>query len=232
MSRFVSWREECAFHEAGHAVMAVLHNRILGEVSIDPSTERGTVGHVEHYLTENRVEKTRRSRSGREGFVMAEIMIAYAGHLASGIRTGLIAPHGAQKDLALASELSAMVYEDEGTRNAFENLLWHQTRTTLQEPIKWAAVVALAHVLLAEGTVPGRRARRLIKMVLLPPAVDLYEWREGVELPLGVRAPEFLSQAIEENPGAQQPQLSATADEGTAVAGRPAGGMSGQRYSG
>ncbi|MBI5489932.1 MAG: M50 family metallopeptidase [Deltaproteobacteria bacterium] len=157
--------ERTAYHEAGHAVMAVLQGRTFGDISIIPS--EGTSGRVDGFaLTQDQqIEIAAGPRRRLERHVRSEIMIYYAGHVAESMRTGKLTLLGAENDLAQAAEMATKLYADEATRGAFVLWLWHLTREALQERVNWAAVGTLALALLVEEVVPGRRARMIVGMV-------------------------------------------------------------------
>ena len=125
--------ERIAYHEAGHAVLAVLRGRSFGDVSIEPSG--GVAGRVDGFaLTEDEQNEIARTRRRLERHVRSEIMIYYAGHLAESIRIGKVTLRGAEADLAQAEQMAKRLYADEGTRGAFVLWLWHLTREALEVP--------------------------------------------------------------------------------------------------
>ena len=149
--------ETTAYHEAGHAVMALVLDRPVQHVSVLPS--RQYLG-----MCQFRKGVFRPSKD----WLVHEILIALAGIAAEARHTGLYAWAGAARDLKYVRRLAI---QRAGDRQAerLERRLLAKTENLLADDNHWHAVETIARELLRLGSISGRAARHLFEMCLQRP---------------------------------------------------------------
>ena len=136
-----------AYHEAGHAVMALLLGRTVQRVSVLPrQTDLG------------RCEFQKRRFRPSEDWLEQEILIALGGIAAEAKQTGHYAWGGAARDQQYVRRLSI---QRAGERQAerLERRLLAKAEHLLDKEGTWRAVELIATELLRCGTISGRAAR-------------------------------------------------------------------------
>ena len=143
-----------AYHEAGHAVLALALGRPVHGVSVLPNRERLGV-------CEFRKGVFRPS----EDWVEREILIALGGIAAEAIHTGAYAWDEAERDLQYVRELTE---RRAGRRQAerLERRLLAKAEYLLAKPGHWQAVELIAGELLKHGEISGRKARHVFDQAL------------------------------------------------------------------
>jgi len=136
-----------AYHEAGHAVMALLHERPVLKVNILPQGER--LG-----ICQFRKGVQRPSNDWLE----AELLIALAGLAAEARFTGIYDEHGAGRDLYSVRKLALMRTNDRSV-DRFDKRMLAKAENILADDRIWAAVVSIAEALLKSGILSGRAVR-------------------------------------------------------------------------
>jgi ATP-dependent Zn protease len=140
--------EVTAYHEAGHAVMALALGRPVTAVSILP--DRRFLGVCEFGKAVFRPS---------EDWLQREILIALAGIAAEARHTGEYAWDAADHDRVYAEELAAQrAGSDRKTQRLMRRLL-SKAEHLLSREENWRAVEKLAAELLRLGEVSGRAAR-------------------------------------------------------------------------
>lgn len=142
--------ERTAYHEAGHAVVALALGRQVRWVSIVP--ERTLAGICEFQKAVIRPT---------EDWVERELMIALAGLAAQAGHEGDYDWGGAEHDLRYARSLAL---KRAGTERAGERLtkrVLSKTENLLGRDGHWEAVEQIAAALMREGEISGRAARHL-----------------------------------------------------------------------
>ncbi len=144
-----------AYHEAGHAVMALALGRPVAHVSIRPGREfLGTCAFGKAVFRPS------------EDWLEREALIALAGAAAEARRTGVYAWGGAARDQAYVEELA--LQRAGGARQAQRLLrrLLAKAEHLLARQENWRAVERLAAELLHRGEISGRTARHLYEQSL------------------------------------------------------------------
>ncbi len=143
--------EICAYHESGHAVVALLHGAAVESISIDPDWDDGPrrEGDVEVHWP--------RDVSGHE-IALRSIDVALAGPVAELIYTGDIdgkkmvhpatVPEWSQ-DWSLASQLARQLFKSPHQREQAISRSLSQLYKFLNDDRAWQAVAALSDELLA-----------------------------------------------------------------------------------
>jgi ATP-dependent Zn protease len=139
--------EATAYHEAGHAVVALALGRPIHRVSVLPNRER--LGQCEFRKGTFRPS---------EDWVEREILIALGGIAAEARHTGAYAWDEAARDCRYVRDLAA---QRAGARQAerLERRLLAKAEHLLAQEGHWRAVELIAAELLRNGTISGRAAR-------------------------------------------------------------------------
>lgn len=138
-----------AYHEAGHAVIALALGRSVQRVSITPGC--GWLGRCE--FQKGRVRPT-------EDWLEREILIALAGAAAEARHTGAYAWDGAVDDLRTVRRL-AVQRASERQAERLERRLMAKVEHLLEQAGHWQAVELIAAELLRCETISGRAVRHL-----------------------------------------------------------------------
>ena len=137
-----------AYHEAGHAVMALLLGRPIQRVSIQPS-------HLRLGLCEIQKGSFRPSKDQLE----TQILILLAGAAAEARHTGRYDWVGASQDLRGVRRLSEMRAVSPKQIERFERRMLDKAEHLLNQPGMWSAVEQIASELLVNTVISGRAAR-------------------------------------------------------------------------
>jgi hypothetical protein len=151
MSRRPSSDEAVAYHEAGHAVVALALGRPVQSVSIQP--DRVHLGTCEFQKGAFRPTAD---------WIEREILISLAGLAAEARYTGDYAWDGAGRDLQYVRRLTV---ERAGLRRAerLERRLLSKVEHLLAQEGNWRAVELIVAELLRRGEISGRAARHLFE---------------------------------------------------------------------
>ncbi|MFK7821357.1 MAG: M50 family metallopeptidase [Planctomycetaceae bacterium] len=146
-----------AFHEAGHAVMALLLGRPIEKVTISPAQLKsgGT------RLGACKIQKGRTKPSKDE--VEDSALILLAGMVAESFVTGQYNQAGAAQDLQMMkSILTANRARDEKRFQKIAKRMVDKTEHLLGQPFARQAVRQIAAQLIEHETISGRAARHLL----------------------------------------------------------------------
>ena len=144
--------ETTAYHEAGHAVIALQLGRSVQRVSILPKLQ--TLGRCEFQQGKPRPN---------EDWIEREILISLAGLAAEAKHTGHYAWEGAAQDLQAVKRL---VTQRAGERQAerMQKRLLSKVEHMLEQPETWRAVELIAAELLRSETISGRAVVHLVEL--------------------------------------------------------------------
>ncbi len=142
-----------AYHEAGHAVMALVFERPVQRVSIRPDGSR--LGHCEvgkgvHRPSDDRLE--------------ADMLILLAGPAAEAGVAGHYNWPGAVLDLQGVRRLAMMRGGAERQAEKIARRMLSRAEHLLRQKSHWRAVVMIAEELLRHQTISGRAARHLFEL--------------------------------------------------------------------
>ncbi|MFM8286316.1 MAG: cell division protein FtsH [Planctomycetaceae bacterium] len=145
--------ERTAFHEAGHAVVALWHGRPVGQVSILPDHTR--LGYCE----------IRKGQFGpRHDPLEVNMLILLAGVASEARRAGGDhAWEGAAQDLNDVRKLSLLRAPNDRQAERLERRMLSKVEKLLGHPAVWQAVEEVARQLLEQTTLSGRAARHLFE---------------------------------------------------------------------
>jgi plasmid stabilization system protein ParE len=140
-----------AYHEAGHAVIALALGRVIHKVSVLPNRER---------LGECRFGKG--SIRAADDWIEREILIALGGMAAEARHTGVYATAEAKQDLRFVRRL-ALERKSPRAVERYEQRMLDKVESMLADEGTWRAVERIAAELLKHGTISGRAARHLFE---------------------------------------------------------------------
>jgi hypothetical protein len=146
--------EATAYHEAGHAVVALALDRPVHRVSVLPNRDR--LGQCE--FAKGRFRPS-------EDWVEREMLIALGGLAAEARHCGAYGWDEAERDLRYVRRLAA---QRAGPRSAerLERRMLAKTENILADDGHWRAVELIAAELMAHGVISGRAARHLFDRAL------------------------------------------------------------------
>ncbi len=137
-----------AYHEAGHAVMALLMGRDIQKVSIIPSKNR---------LGACTIKKGRAKQV--QDKLEAEILILLAGMAAEGRKSGRYNVQGAAQDLRNVEKFAMARSGNPGQASKLIHKLLDKTQHLLSNKSTWAAVKVIAEELIEHESISGRAAK-------------------------------------------------------------------------
>jgi Peptidase family M41 len=139
--------EATAYHEAGHAVVALALGRQVLQVSILPNKDRLGV-----------CEFRKPSFRPTEDWIEREILISLGGIAAEARHTGVHAWESAGRDFQYVEKLAV---ERAGERRAerYTMRMLSKAEYLISQDENWRAIEKIAKALLETGTISGRAAR-------------------------------------------------------------------------
>lgn len=144
--------EVTAYHEAGHAVIALALGRTIHKVSVLPNRER---------LGECRFGKG--NARPTDDWLEREILIALSGMAAEARFTGIYATDEAKEDLRFVRRLALERKSDRAVER-YEQRMLSKVESMLNDEGTWKAVELIAAELLKHGAISGRAARHLFEL--------------------------------------------------------------------
>jgi len=146
--------EVTAYHEAGHAVMALALGRTIHKVSVLPNRER---------LGEVRFAKG--AAKPTDDWIEREILIALAGPVAEAKFTGTFSHAAAHDDLRFVRRL-ALERKSDRAAARYEQRMLDKTEYMLADDATWNAVAMVAEELMKHGEISGRAARHFYERAM------------------------------------------------------------------
>lgn len=140
-----------AYHEAGHAVVALILGRPVQLVTVLPDKKR--LGRVE--FGKGKTKPT-------DDWLEREILIALAGVAAEARHTGRYCWEGAQQDLQGVQRLASLRAGDQKWERLTRRML-SKVEHMLEQEEHWQAVNAIAAELIKHGEISGRSARHFFE---------------------------------------------------------------------
>ncbi|QDU18923.1 cell division protein FtsH [Urbifossiella limnaea] len=153
MDEKAEYDPETAYHEAGHAVVALALGRPVHRVSVLPNRDR--LGQCEFGKGVFRPS---------EDWVEREVMISLGGLAAEARHTGTYGWAEAERDLRHVRKLLAQTTERTAAR--LEKRLLAKVENLLADDGHWRAVERIAAELLVHGVISGRAARHLYEQAV------------------------------------------------------------------
>lgn len=144
-----------AYHEAGHAVMALFLRRPIQKVTIAPG--QSAIG--DQHLGACQIRKG--PGKGSKDWFEEEVMILLAGMVAESQITGQYCAAGAAQDLRWVRRFLQSRTDGERQTERLERRLLSKTENHLSDPALWSAVEAIAAELLKCETISGRTAKHV-----------------------------------------------------------------------
>ena len=137
-----------AYHEAGHAVMALLMGRSLKKVSIIPSQNR---------LGSCTIQKGRAKQV--QDKLEAQILILLAGMVAESRKSGRYNVQGASQDLRAVEQLAMARSGNPRQAQKLVHKMLDKTQHLLRNKATWSAVKVIAAELIEHKSISGRAAK-------------------------------------------------------------------------
>jgi hypothetical protein len=153
-------RVATAYHEAGHAAVAVMLGLQLERVELTPDHPVHAGRCLEKVDDPNALSLA--VELGEEAVIRPQIMILLAGRAAQQKGEFDHVPGGDQHDLETALRIATLMVGPENDAESLLAELLIETRTLLDSPPVWAGVEALAGELLLKGSVEGNKAHRIL----------------------------------------------------------------------
>lgn len=145
-----------AYHEAGHAVMALLLGRPIEKVTISPASLQ-TGG---NRLGACKIQKGRTKAS--QDPLEDEVLILLSGMVAEGHYTHRYCQAGASQDLMNVRRLLATRAPKERQLERLAKRMLNKTEHLLDDEVNRKAIVMIAKELVAKETISGRAVRHLL----------------------------------------------------------------------
>lgn len=139
-----------AYHEAGHAVVAVLLGKAVHRVSVVPKwtwAGKCEFGPGQHKRAESWIER--------------EVLVSLAGLAAEARHTGSYDRVGAARDLLFVRQTLRHRTTSRGWER-LERRMLSKVEAMLADDVAWNAVTRIAEALLQHGTISGRMVQHLV----------------------------------------------------------------------
>lgn len=146
-----------AYHESGHAVMAVLLGRLVHKVTIEPG--KSPFGQMR--LGQCEMGKGRSKAS--KDLLEEEVLILYAGMVAEAHFSGKYCESGARQDLANILRLLEPRVKTQKQLERLQKRLLGKTEYLLADDVHARAIKLIASELLEKTTISGRAVRHFFR---------------------------------------------------------------------
>lgn len=154
----ISNRTATAYHEAGHAVMALMLGRPIEKVTITPAKLQ-TGG---QRLGACKIQKGR-SKPTKDS-VEDDVLILLAGMVAESHFTGRYSPAGAKSDLSMVERVLANRARNQKQLEKLVRRSLDKAEHLLGDAVAAQAIELIANEVLANETISGRAVRHLYQM--------------------------------------------------------------------
>jgi ATP-dependent Zn protease len=149
-----------AYHEAGHAVMALTLGRPIQKITIAPGQMQ--VGGVRLGVCQIQKGRFKPSKDSLED----EVLILFAGMVAESHFTGTRCHQGASQDIMAIRRLLQHRAPNERTRERLERRLLDKTEYLLSDEQHSQAIQLIAQELICKTTISGRAARHFFELTV------------------------------------------------------------------
>jgi ATP-dependent Zn protease len=147
-----------AYHEAGHAVMAVSLGRLVHKVTIAPG--KSQFGEARLGTCDIRKGRSKASKDLLE----EDVLILLAGMVAESHFTGEYCPQGASQDLRYVEQMLRQRVSSEKQLEKLSRRMLDKTEHLLQDKGHAKAIVLIAEDLIQRTTISGRAVRHFFEM--------------------------------------------------------------------
>ena len=144
-----------AYHEAGHAVIAIMVGRTVNKVSIVPGGKRLGVCKMNK-------GRTKASQDALE----ADLLILLAGMAAEGRKSGRYNMQGASQDIRDAEKLALMRAGNANQAGKVLKRALDKVHHLFDQAATWNATKAIAQALLESQTISGREAEHHYRLAI------------------------------------------------------------------
>ena len=155
-----------AYHEAGHAVAAILLEVKIKRVSIVPDPDGLTLGSVHHPRFGSNMHPDIDVGLKARDTMEKQIIICFAGALTEKRIKGRGNWIGARHHHQVAAALSTYINSDNSTLEKHLAWLWARTESMQRQPHFWAAVEAVAAALLERKELSGDEAHAIAQAAI------------------------------------------------------------------
>jgi ATP-dependent Zn protease len=153
--------EATAYHEAGHAYLAVERRLPFHHVTIDPSDDY--LGHLLRKAWPESFQPDIESTVRTTNRLDAYLFMVQAGRIAEYVRTGRFNNVGARQDAENAVSLGLYLHHDPDVLSAYLQYVDVALKAMLRCPHHWMSVDAIAKALLKSTTLKAAEVRRIVK---------------------------------------------------------------------
>ncbi len=139
-----------AYHEAGHAVVALSLGRSINKLTI-----------VRNSLRLGAVKFGSRRTGRRQDYFETEAMILLAGIVSEARITGKLNWSGARQDMVNLQKMISTRVANESAAERLQRRLFDKTEHLVMQPGIWGAIEKIAHMLVQHRSLSGRSARHI-----------------------------------------------------------------------
>jgi hypothetical protein len=158
--------EETAYHEAGHAVAAIVLRRGFSHVTIEPRDD--SLGHVKPNKHPESFRPDISDDARDAPRIEREVLMLLAGIAAEKHLRGRRNYRGASQDLRMAVDVAGYLFSRRTLEKYLEYMI-ERAEDFISMPFHWLQVEALATALLERRTLSARAARVVCRSALADP---------------------------------------------------------------